>query len=255
MEKYIEDILITPTDYYRVLGVSNDSSIQDIRRAYLKKSRFCHPDKFVPANSRATECFQSYNTLTDENLRFKYDCARNNPSEEYNEYSNDSSFEYKGDMFERMASQACEEMMEGQFHTLRVLFYTFRGTEHCTRFDDHIIDSIEFLLKNTYSIIMHTQNCYHTIKTDIIELCQLQKKLRGLSFFDVSGRLRLSLTISKIMLKLMLKSTTLTTTTIQKHNSSNHHQPPPSYLRDDHPGFEKTLRRFIEMIESIECKF
>ena len=36
MEEYFEDILIAPTDYYRILDVSNDSSVQDIRRAYLK---------------------------------------------------------------------------------------------------------------------------------------------------------------------------------------------------------------------------
>ena len=90
-------------------------------------------------------------------------------------------------------------------------------------------------------IFAETQNCYHVVKQDIIELYQLQKKLRRLSFFDVGGRLRLSLTISKIMLKLMLKSTTLS---IQKHNQE----------KDNH-GFKKALQSFIEMIETIECKF
>ncbi|KAI7859493.1 hypothetical protein BDC45DRAFT_564297 [Circinella umbellata] len=245
MEKCFEDILNVPTDYYRILNVSTNSSIQDIRHAYLKKSRYCHPDRFVPANPRATECFQllnkAYNTLSNETLRFEYDCARNFSDHDIYDNYGTSGYEYKGDMFERMVYQACEEMMEGQFHALKVLFYTFRGTENCTCVDDRIIDSIEYFLKNMYYILTQTQNCYHVVKQDIIELYQLQKKLRNLSIFDVGSRLRLSLTISKIMLKLILKSTTLS---IQEHNQEK-----------DSYGFEKTLQSFIEMIETIECKF
>ncbi|KAI8141756.1 DnaJ domain-containing protein [Fennellomyces sp. T-0311] len=223
MDQCIEDILIA-TDYYRVLGVSDTSSTNDIRRAYIQKSRYCHPDKCAPAHPRATECFQllnaAYHTLTDASLRFEYDCARNSAVDK-------EEWEYKGDLFERLVHQACEEMMDGQFQTLRVLFYTFRGTDRCTRMDDHIIDSIEFVLRNMYSVLTHTQSCYNAVKSDLIELLRLQKQLRSLSFFDVGGRLRLSVSISKIMVKLMLKS-------VQK---------------DDH-----TLRRLVEMLESIECK-
>ncbi|KAI9497725.1 hypothetical protein BDB00DRAFT_868329 [Zychaea mexicana] len=245
MERCIEDILVAATDYYRVLGVSYDSSIQDIRRAYIKKSRFCHPDKFVPANPRATECFQllnaAYHTLTDESLRFEYDCIRNSPGHFNADFA--TQYEYKGDMFERMVYQACDEMFEGQFHTLRVLFYTFRGTDRCTRVDDHIIDSIEYLFKNMYYVLMHTQSCYQAIKADLIELCQLQKQLRGLSLFDVGGRLRLSLAISKTMLKLILKSTTTTNDTTQKQHD------------DDDRAFERTIKLLIEVIQTIERKF
>ncbi|KAG2225226.1 hypothetical protein INT45_009555 [Circinella minor] len=154
MEKWFEDILNVPTDYYRILDVSTNSSIQDIRHAYLKLAR---NNKFVPANPRATECFQllnkAYNTLSNETLRFKYDCTRNSSDHDIYDTYGTSGYEYKGDMFERMVYQACEEMMEGQFHALKVLFYTFRGTENCTRVDDHIIDSIEYLLKNMYYIL------------------------------------------------------------------------------------------------------
>lgn len=79
-EKYtlVNDIL-SASNYYEALGISDDSSCDEIRRAYIKviihfpivvhflimhfcvqKSRICHPDKFVPPYSKATQSFQCW---------------------------------------------------------------------------------------------------------------------------------------------------------------------------------------------------
>ncbi|KAL9549734.1 hypothetical protein MBANPS3_005067 [Mucor bainieri] len=53
----VEDIL-SASNYYEALGLPDDSSFDEIRRAYIQKSRICHPDKFVPPYPRATKSFQ-----------------------------------------------------------------------------------------------------------------------------------------------------------------------------------------------------
>ncbi|KAF8946413.1 hypothetical protein BGZ46_005785, partial [Entomortierella lignicola] len=57
-ERYrvVDDILETE-NLYRVLAVNHNATSEEIRRAYIAKSRVCHPDKF-PEYPRATEAFQ-----------------------------------------------------------------------------------------------------------------------------------------------------------------------------------------------------
>ena len=63
-------------DYYRILGVSKDASIEDIRKAYRKLARKYHPD-VNPNNKEAEERFKEINeaheVLTDAEKRSKYD--------------------------------------------------------------------------------------------------------------------------------------------------------------------------------------
>ncbi|KAI9293301.1 DnaJ protein, partial [Neoconidiobolus thromboides FSU 785] len=53
----IEDIL-NKQSYYDVLQVTKNASPQEIRRAYILKSRYCHPDK-SPTHPKATRAFQT----------------------------------------------------------------------------------------------------------------------------------------------------------------------------------------------------
>ncbi|CUG93498.1 DNA-J protein, putative [Bodo saltans] len=70
-----EAILLQRRDYYKVLAVSRDATVEEIKRAYKLKAMVCHPDKCT--HPRASEAFQlvgaAHETLKDPKKRAVYD--------------------------------------------------------------------------------------------------------------------------------------------------------------------------------------
>jgi len=64
-------------DYYQILGVSKDASIDDIKKVYRKLALQCHPDKNLDNKAEAESKFQqiseAYQVLSDEEKRKNYD--------------------------------------------------------------------------------------------------------------------------------------------------------------------------------------
>ncbi|KAI7885836.1 DnaJ-domain-containing protein [Lichtheimia hyalospora FSU 10163] len=207
METQVNDILAVSTDYYQVLDIEPDATAQEIRQAYIRTSRWCHPDRFVPCYPPATECFQlvkeAYETLGDPVTRRKYDMARF--SVPVIQHDGEDDIEYAGDMFERMLHQAYEDMMAGEFQALRALLCAVRGTEDV---DNYLLDRMEVGLRNVHYVLTRTHRCYTAIRADLLELYELQQQLRSLSYFNVVGRIRLSMEICKIMLTMTLRKGT-----------------------------------------------
>ncbi len=66
-------------DYYKILGISPDASVEDIKKAYRKLALETHPDR-NPNNPRAEERFkqvsEAYGVLIDPKKRAQYDDYR-----------------------------------------------------------------------------------------------------------------------------------------------------------------------------------
>ncbi len=64
-------------DYYKKLGVKRDSSLEEIKKAYLKQIKKYHPDLYKGdenfAQQKTADLNVIYNTLKDEKLRREYD--------------------------------------------------------------------------------------------------------------------------------------------------------------------------------------
>ena len=62
-------------NYYEILGIPRDATIEDIRRAYRHSAQRLHPDKNVRPGD--TELFldatQAYDVLSDPQKRAAYD--------------------------------------------------------------------------------------------------------------------------------------------------------------------------------------
>jgi len=73
----------TDKTHYQVLGVSAEASAEVIRRAYREKMRAVHPDvnaNVVDGSQRLTEINMAWKTLSDSQLRRKYDASLFNPT-------------------------------------------------------------------------------------------------------------------------------------------------------------------------------
>ncbi len=66
-------------DYYKILEIHRDASLDDIKRAYRNKAKLIHPD--INNSPRANEVFaivnEAYETLMDEHKRYLHDIKLN----------------------------------------------------------------------------------------------------------------------------------------------------------------------------------
>jgi molecular chaperone DnaJ len=73
-----------PSDHYVVLGIARDADLSQIRRAYRKASKRCHPDAVGDGSNptRFIEVRNAYETLSDARKRNAYDAElkRSRPS-------------------------------------------------------------------------------------------------------------------------------------------------------------------------------
>ena len=65
-------------DYYTILGVSNDASIRDIKKAYRSKAVKYHPDKCpekhkIKCNKYFSRISEAYHVLSDDTKKQQYD--------------------------------------------------------------------------------------------------------------------------------------------------------------------------------------
>ncbi|XP_044489638.1 dnaJ homolog subfamily B member 8-like isoform X3 [Mangifera indica] len=78
--------------YYKVLGVTVDSSVEEIKQAYRELAMKWHPDKWTKnpsllgeAKSKFQQIQEAYSVLSDERKRTLYDVGLYDPAEEEEE--------------------------------------------------------------------------------------------------------------------------------------------------------------------------
>ncbi|KAK9763102.1 hypothetical protein K7432_010533 [Basidiobolus ranarum] len=189
----VEEIL-AESNLYRILGVSSSASTEEIRRAYISRSRVCHPDK-LPGNSQATEAFQkistAYETLSNTNSRRTYD--------HYGTKINSLNSE---ETLSSALLQIFNEFMEGDFeHLLSIVeFINFQNPD--LNIDKEKANQLFVQVREVFLVAGKYLN---EVKFEVMKLYEIQGELRSLSYFDVFGRLRLSIQLSRIFFSIPVK--------------------------------------------------
>ncbi|KAG0288469.1 hypothetical protein BGZ97_006813 [Linnemannia gamsii] len=191
--KIVDDILETE-NLYRVLAVNRNATAEEIRRAYIAKSRVCHPDKF-PEYPRATEAFQklslAYETLSKPSSRFVYDSTGG---------SSGKSMLGSDETLQSVLSQVFFEFMDGDFEVIRNMINTMNNTAGGVRLGDDVIGVIEEMFLRL-RFVLHGCKKYMTLVHDQVQqLSEIHHSMRSLAYLDVLGRFRLTLKLSKVML-------------------------------------------------------
>ena len=88
---------ITISNYYKILEITKDASDEEVKKAYKKMAKKCHPDKNRDNQEDATSKFkqisEAYQVLSDAETRRMYD----KNVEEKNLYSNNYGFSSEED--------------------------------------------------------------------------------------------------------------------------------------------------------------
>ncbi|XP_044489637.1 chaperone protein DnaJ-like isoform X2 [Mangifera indica] len=107
--------------YYKVLGVTVDSSVEEIKQAYRELAMKWHPDKWTKnpsllgeAKSKFQQIQEAYSVLSDERKRTLYDVGLYDPAEEEEEGFSDFVQEMVSLMAQTRKEDKCYSLEELQ---------------------------------------------------------------------------------------------------------------------------------------------
>ncbi|CAO1621012.1 unnamed protein product [Sympodiomycopsis kandeliae] len=207
--------LIEEQDLYKLLGIKKNAKMDEIRRGFLNRSRSCHPDKF-PNYPPATEAFQkvsfAYEILSKPSSRRMYDVSgRTNFAAAMNNSANGSTDDddepgsgLADDTLNGVLYSVFCEFMEGDFEMIRVMVNALNDGNPSMNLGDDAVDSIEGALRRLREVMLAGRRYLSVIKFELIRLYEIQHSLRQLSYFNITGRLKLTLQLARVTINIPL---------------------------------------------------
>lgn len=195
----IERILCC-SDLYAVLGVDQSAGPEELRRAYMGLCRQCHPDK-LPNEPRATAAFQrlsyAYSVLSDPRTRRLYD------NKKLDHDANPAQDEQNADDTLNQVLQAVwADFLDGDFEMIRMVLRSINEANPALGFGDDKTEALLHALINLRDIIISGQQHFRLIKFELMRLYEIQLALRQLPYFDIPGRLRLTMQLARLTIAL-----------------------------------------------------
>ncbi|KAG6820483.1 hypothetical protein H0H93_016545 [Arthromyces matolae] len=192
--KIVQQLLET-NDLYDILGIENTPNLDrmTLRRAYLSRSRACHPDKF-PDNPDATYAFQkvavAYDVLSKPASRRLYDSR--SPSSDFDVFA-----AHPPDH----ADNTFKGVIVGVFNDF--LDEAINDVSPSIKLGDDGIDSVLSTLESIRErALTACRTCIYALHTELARLLEVQHAFRQLSYFDIMGRSRLTIQLTRITLSL-----------------------------------------------------
>lgn len=257
--RVIEDIL-SEDDLYKVLGVQRVVGPIDketLRRAYLTRSRKCHPDKF-PGVTDATKAFQkvsmAYNVLSQPTLKNNYDSM---PQEERRNFDPSRSQPPPEETFRSVLLGAFNDFLDGDLEDVRSFLRTTNNLNSSLKLGEEGIESFLMTLQSIRQRALTCRTCVWTLHGELCHLLELQHAFRQLAYTDVRTRSRLTIQIVRITINLPLKiEQALKTDYLQRQGRHTHER---NGGQEAHPrisfishGIWLAIRRIVAILERME---
>jgi len=198
------DEILAEDDLYKVLGIGRTCQEDEIRRAYIGRSRVCHPDKF-PGYPASTAAFQkvsfAYETLSKPSSRCIYDISGRL---DFGDLSNGktSSGGFGDETLHGVLHAMFCEFVDGDFEMIRVFVNALNQGNPGLNLGDDAVENLEGVFRRLREIFLAGQKYFRVIRFELIRLYEIQHSLRQLSYFDVFGRLRLTLQLARVTLSI-----------------------------------------------------
>ncbi|TNY17333.1 hypothetical protein DMC30DRAFT_406111 [Rhodotorula diobovata] len=197
------DELNCEDELYAILGVAKRAKTEEIRRAFLARSRVIHPDK-LPFYPPATTAFQrlsyAYETLSKPSSRRLYDLRGGRG---YDPGSPSAAAEGMADeTLNGVLRNVINEFLNGDFEMIRVFATALNEGNPSLNLGDETVDSVEGAFRRVREVLLSGQRYLRLIKFELIRLYEIQSALRSLGYFDVYGRLRLTLALTRVTLEI-----------------------------------------------------
>ncbi|CEL55252.1 Chaperone protein DnaJ OS=Picrophilus torridus (strain ATCC 700027 / DSM 9790 / JCM 10055 / NBRC 100828) GN=dnaJ PE=3 SV=1 [Rhizoctonia solani AG-1 IB] len=191
--------ILRHSDLYAVLGATRSASQDDLRRSYMNMCRRCHPDKF-PNEPLATVAFQklsyAYSVLSDNRKRRLYDAnGTTEPGRAQDMHSAD-------DTLNRVLLAIWADFLDGDFELIRMFLRSVGEMNPKLNFGDETIEVLLQALVNLREVIVSGQQHFRLLKFELMRLYEIQHMLRQLSYFDVPGRLKLTIQLARLTIAL-----------------------------------------------------
>ncbi|KAG9014011.1 hypothetical protein FRB94_000208 [Tulasnella sp. JGI-2019a] len=216
-DKYaIIESVLRHEDLYEVLGTTKDANVQTLRRAYITRSKRCHPDKF-PEYPLATLAFQkvsfAYDTLSQPSSRRSYD--RNKAHFPY-PYATPTSSSNNAAQSSTASSRAASaddtlnavlygvfcDFMDGDVEMIRTFLRAMGEINAKMSMGDETIEGLLNSLMRLREVLLVGQKYIRIVRFELIRMYEIQHNLRALPYLDVRGRLRLTFQLARVTLNL-----------------------------------------------------
>lgn len=197
------DEILSKNDLYEILGVSRKAALDRLalRRAYLSRSRACHPDKF-PGNADATEAFQkvnvAYDILSKPASKRCYDANAPRTSCDFSA----RPYAQAEETFRSVVLGVFNDFLEGDLETVRTLLRAMNDLNPSLSLGDEGIDMILHSLEAIRERALTCRACVLALHTQVSRLIEVQHAFRQLSYFDIRRRFRLTLELTRIAISL-----------------------------------------------------
>jgi len=92
------------------------------------------------------------------------------------------------------------EFMDGDFEMIRALVNALNEGNPGLNLGDDAIETLETAFRRLRDLLLAGKKYVKIVQFELIRLYELQQQLRSLSYFDVFGRLRLTLQLARLTL-------------------------------------------------------